>query len=105
MAVPHITSRHPLNRRSFLRGVGVSLALPLLDSMTPTFAQSSKASSPLAPGAKPRRMLGICNNLGLLGDQFFPAGAGRDYVPSSYLKILQEHRPDFSVFTGVSHPN
>ena len=50
-------------------------------------------------------MLGICNNLGLLADQFFPVGGGRDYVPSPYLKLLQEHRNDFSVFTGVSHPN
>ena len=50
-------------------------------------------------------MFAICNNLGLLGDQFFPTGQGRDYVPSPYLKVLQEHRQDFSVFTGVSHPN
>ena len=50
-------------------------------------------------------MFAICNNLGLLGDQFFPTGQGRDYVPSPYLKLLQEHRQDFSVFTGVSHPN
>jgi hypothetical protein len=50
-------------------------------------------------------MFAICNNLGLLGDQFFPTGQGRDYVPSPYLKLLQEHRRDFSVFTGVSHPN
>src|SRR6202034_523811 len=57
------------------------------------------------PGAKPRRMIGICNNLGLLAENFFPAGAGRDYVPSPYLQILQEHRDNFTVFTGVSHPN
>jgi len=50
-------------------------------------------------------MFAICNNLGLLGDQFFPTGQGRDYAPSPYLKLLQEHRQDFSVFTGVSHPN
>jgi hypothetical protein len=73
--------------------------------MLPAFAQSPQSASPLAPGAKPRRMFGICNNLGLLGDQFFPTGQGRDYVPSPYLKLLQEHRQDFSVFTGVSHPN
>jgi hypothetical protein len=73
--------------------------------MLPAFAQSPQSLSPLAPGAKPRRMIGICNNLGLLGDQFFPTGQGRDYVPSPYLKLLQEHRQDFSVFTGVSHPN
>src|SRR5580700_11005859 len=105
MIVPHIATRRPLDRRCFLRGVGVSLALPLLDSMLPAFAQSPQSASPLAPGAKPRRMFAICNNLGLLGDQFFPTGAGRDYVPSPYLAYLQQHRQDFSVFTGVSHPN
>jgi hypothetical protein len=50
-------------------------------------------------------MLAICNNLGLLADQFFPSGSGRDYVASPYLKTLEEHRDAFSVFTGVSHPN
>lgn len=57
------------------------------------------------PATKPRRMLAICNNLGLLADQFFPANSGRDYTPSPYLKTLQDHRSDFTVFTGVSHPN
>jgi Protein of unknown function (DUF1552) len=73
--------------------------------MSPAFAESRQPSSLLAPGAKPRRLFGICNNLGLLGDQFFPTGQGRDYIPSPYLKLLQEHRQDYSVFTGVSHPN
>jgi hypothetical protein len=67
--------------------------------MVPAFAQQ-KASD-----AKPRRMLAICNNLGLLGHEFFPETGGRDYAPSPYLKTLQEHRNDFTVFTGVSHPN
>jgi hypothetical protein len=62
-------------------------------------------AQPFSPAAKPRRMLAICNNLGLLADQFFPTGKGRDYVPSPYLKLLQEHRDNFTVFTGVSHPN
>src|ERR1700683_2988635 len=105
MRAPSIATRRSIGRRIFLRGAGVALALPFLDSMAPAFAQTQKSSSPLAAGATPRRMLGICNNLGLLGDQFFPTGAGRDYVPSNYLKLLQEHRDHFSVFTGVSHPN
>jgi BMFP domain-containing protein YqiC len=50
-------------------------------------------------------MLGICNNLGLLTDQFFPTNAGRDYTLSPYLAGLAAHRQDFSVFSGVSHPN
>ena len=59
----------------------------------------------LAPGAKPRRFFAINNNLGLLKWHFFPTGAGRDYVPSPYLEVLQEHRKDFTVFSGVSYPN
>ena len=50
-------------------------------------------------------MLGICNNLGLRPDLFFPTGTGRDYVASPYLKLLEAHRNDFTVISGVSHPN
>jgi hypothetical protein len=104
-SAPYITTRQPISRRRFLQGAGIALSLPFLDSMLPVFARAATASSPLAPGAKPRRMFGICNNLGLLGDQFFPTGAGRGYVASPYLKVLEPHRDDFSVFSGVSHPN
>ena len=102
---PFVSVRDPLPRRTFLKGVGIALSLPFLDSMRPTFAQGKPSSEPLAPGATPRRMLGICNNLGLLPDQFFPTGTGRDYTPSPYLALLQEHRNNFTVFSGVSHPN
>ena len=87
-----------ISRRTILRGAGVGLALPLLNAMAPATARAQSA-------AAPRRMFAICNNLGLLPDQFFPADAGRDYTPSPYLKLLQEHRNDFTVFSGVSHPN
>ena len=93
-----------MSRRHFLRGAGVALALPMLDSMRPVFAAAASADSPLAPGAKPRRMFAICNNLGVLPTPFFPTGTGRDYVPSPYLALLQEHRNDFTVFSGVSYP-
>jgi hypothetical protein len=55
--------------------------------------------------AKPYRMLGICNNLGLRPDLFFPASAGREYAASPYLKLLEAHRDHFTVISGVSHPN
>ena len=105
MDAPYIITRRRIDRRTFLRGAGVGLALPFLDSMTPAFAQSQKSPSALDAGATPRRMLAICNNLGLLHDQFFPTGDGRDYIPSPYLDLLKHHRDDFTVFTGVSHPN
>ncbi len=102
---PYISTRQPLSRRHFLRGTGVALALPLLDSMMPTFARGAQVSSPLAPNAVPRRMFAICNNLGLLKWNFFPTGAGRNYQDSIYTAALKEYRNDFTVFTGVSHPN
>jgi len=69
--------------------------------MTSVFGAATEA----AVAKKPRRMLAICNNLGLLPDQFFPTGEGRDYVASPYLDVLTPHREEFSVFSGVSHPN
>lgn len=96
---PFVAFQRAVSRRRFLAGAGVLMALPMLEAMTPAFA-----SSP-APAATPRRMLGICNNLGLVPDYFFPTGKGRDYRPSPYLQLLQAHRNDFSVFSGVSHPD
>ena len=101
---PFITTRQPLSRRTFLKGAGIALSLPLLDSMVPVFSRASESSSPLTPGSTPRRMFTICNNLGLLERNFMPKGSGRDYVPSEYLQALQEHREDFTVITGISHP-
>jgi BMFP domain-containing protein YqiC len=100
-----VSTQRAISRRSFLRGAGVVLALPLLDAMRPAFAAVTESSSPTAAGAKPRRMLAICNNLGVLPDQFFPKQTGRDYAPSPYLEILKEHRNDLTVFSGVSHPD
>ncbi len=106
-SAPFVTTRAPLSRRRFLRGAGTALALPFLESMLSPFvrAAGAAAGSPLAPGAKPRRMLAVCNNLGLLGDQFFPKASGRGYELSPYLRHLAAHRDQFSVFSGVSHPN
>jgi len=85
-----------LNRRQFLRGAGVAVALPVLERFS--FAAGG-------PGAPPRRILAICNNLGLLPDRFFPAGSGRDYDLSPTLEPLKAHRQDFTVFGGVMHPD
>ncbi len=71
-----------LSRRAMLRSAGVSLALPLLNAMAPTAAPAQSGA------ATPRRLFAICNNLGLLPGEFFPAEAGRNYTPSPYLKIL-----------------
>jgi hypothetical protein len=50
-------------------------------------------------------LFAVCNNLGLLPDLFFPKGEGRDYALSPYLTLVQHHRQDFTVLSGVWHPN
>jgi hypothetical protein len=103
---PYPATRAPLSRREFLRGAGVLLSLPLLEAMLPGLARAASAQDNGAGAPnKPRRMLAICNNLGLLPDQFFPANRGPGYSLSPYLATLADHREDFTVFSGVSHPD
>ncbi len=101
MKTVHICTSHTLSRRHFLRGAGVLLGLPLLDAMLPAFAQADPKS------LIPRRFLGICNNLGVLPDKFFPAAdqTGRDYALSPYLEHLRDFRADFTVCSGLWHPD
>ena len=102
---PFVSTRGAISRRKFLRGAGILLSLPMLDAMSPAFAAVKRISASATPGGKPRRLFAVCNNLGLLPDQFFPKKGGRDYELSPYLEILKEHRNDFTVFSGVSHPD
>ncbi len=84
-----------LSRRTFLRGTGAVLSLPLLEAMLPAFgAEDSKAV--------PRRMVAIETNMGILPQFFFPEKAGRDYALTPYLERLAAHRQNLTVFSGVS---
>ena len=91
------TSSIHIPRRTFLRGVGVALGLPMLECMTPAFARAAESQTP-------KRMLVIANNLGVLPKNFFPANTGRDYELSPYLQTLSDVRNEFTVFSGLSHP-
>src|SRR5262249_54120555 len=86
-----------LTRRTFLRDAGVSLALPLLDALTPRVL--GDAPKP------PRRMVCICTPLSLHPPYFFPEKAGKDYPLSPYLEVLKDRRDDFTVISGLSHPD
>jgi hypothetical protein len=52
-----------------------------------------------------KRALFICNTLGFYSPAFFPEEAGPDYEASEYLALLGDHRNDFTVFSGLSHPD
>ncbi|MCA9140105.1 MAG: DUF1552 domain-containing protein [Planctomycetales bacterium] len=102
--MPNLLNNSALPRRTVLRGLGVACALPLLDAMRPAVLSAAEKSVDSETDV-PRRMLGVCNNLGLLPENFFPQDAGANYTLSPYLKTLEKHRNDFTVFSGVWHPD
>jgi hypothetical protein len=52
----------------------------------------------------PRRMICINTTLGLHTPNLFPSQTGRDYELTPYLEPLKDFRSDFTVFSGLSHP-
>ncbi len=93
-----MNQRQQINRRRVLRAAGVSLALPLLNRDRSVGGEEPDSDPP-------RRMLLISNNLGILPRPFFPKETGRDYELSPYLTELAEFRDDFTVLSGLSHPD
>lgn len=86
----------PFSRRRLLQAAGVSLALPWLESL------SRGDSTGAAP---PRRLVCICSPLGIHAENFFPKEAGPDYTSTPYLEELHEYRPQFTVISGLQHPD
>ena len=85
-----------LSRRTLMRGAGAGIALPLLDCMQP---QVSGASEPTPP----QRMVVIHLESGLMPQFFFPQPEAGPTSP--YLDLIADHRGQFTVFSGMSHPN
>jgi hypothetical protein len=85
-----------LPRRTFLRGVGVTVALPLLDAMVPALTAIGKTA------ASPRRRFGaIYIPNGVIMDQWTPVG-GRDFQFSPILKPLEPFRDHVTVVSNLS---
>jgi hypothetical protein len=87
------------NRRGFLHGTSIGLAIPTLDSVgAETCAADTTDGKP-----KPRRLVCVGNHLGFYPGNFFPADAGKDYKSTSTLQPLQQHRDDLTVFSNLDH--
>ncbi|GAB5560054.1 MAG: DUF1552 domain-containing protein [Synoicihabitans sp.] len=87
------------DRRTFLRGVGASVALPFLESV----------ATPLTAAAKgvfksPMRMVCVGYNYGLNPEYFFPGTDGKDYALPRYLEPFDDIRDRFTVFSNLDHP-
>lgn len=94
-------------RRFFLRATGVSLALPLLESLGGrVFAQNSAVVSfagKAADADRPMRMVCIGNLLGFYPPAFFPEKTGADYELPESIESLEPHRKDFTLYSGLDH--
>jgi hypothetical protein len=91
----------PIDRRTFLRGAGVAMALPFLESMN-----RAVAAPPAPVGApNPRRLVAIGTPFGFDPYVMVPTAAGRDYALTPHLEHLKVHRDDFTICSGRSHPN
>jgi hypothetical protein len=94
-----ITKKH-LSRRTVLRGMGVSLALPLLDSMVP-------AQTPLAKtAARPQIRLGFLYiPHGAVMRNWTPAAEGKDFPLSRALAPLKDVKDHVVVVSNLAHKN
>ncbi|MFP6603402.1 MAG: DUF1552 domain-containing protein [Pirellulaceae bacterium] len=90
-----MSAKHQLDRRNFLRGAGISLALPTLASLAP--GQSLAADQQTVP----KRLVCVGNSLGYWPDGFFPKVAGKNYQTTQSLKFIDHHRGKFTVFSNL----
>jgi uncharacterized protein DUF1552 len=92
-----VTKKH-LPRRTFLKGVGVGLALPLLDSMIPARTLLAQTA------ATPISRLGfVYVPHGAIMDKWTPASVGSGFEFTPILKPLEPFRDRMNVISGLGH--
>ena len=97
----HKNSRQ-IDRRTLLRGTGLALGLPLLESMTP-LARSAFAN--IDKDAAPVRMACIFFPNGAIMPDWKPEGKDQDWKLSRTLAPLQPMKQKLSVISGLAHDN
>ena len=98
----HFVTKKKLDRRTFLRGAGAGIALPLLDAMVPAFGN--------VPGGRTRLVcieevhgLPGCNKWGETQYLYAPQATGRDYelVADNPLKTIEAWRKRFTIISNT----
>jgi hypothetical protein len=93
-----IVTRKSLHRRTFLRGIGTTLALPLLDSMIPALARADAAKAPTRLGF-------VYHPTGMIMEQFTPAAEGAGFELTPTLRALEPFREQLLVLSGLAQMN
>ena len=89
--------RKHISRRAVLKGVGATIALPLIDAMNP--AATAWAQTPV--GSAPKRIAFIGFPHGAIMDKWSPAQTGTSYEMSPILQPLEPFRQHLTIVSGL----
>ena len=92
----YISKKH-ISRRAVLQGIGATIALPLLDAMSP----AATAWGQTAAGKSPTRLAFVGFPHGAIMDRWSPKQAGTDYEMSPILEPLTPFRKHLTIVSGL----
>jgi Protein of unknown function (DUF1552) len=92
----YISKKH-ISRRAMLQGIGATIALPLLDAMSP----AATAWARTAAGSTPKRFAFIGFPHGAVMDKWVPKQSGKDFEMSPILEPLKPFREHLTIVSGL----
>lgn len=92
-----------LPRRTFLRGLGTAMALPMLESMIPVGRAAQAVAASAAAGSLPRRLAFVYIPNGANMDDWTPKQEGKSFELPYILESLKPHQRDLLVLSGLTH--
>jgi hypothetical protein len=97
---------HRVTRRTVLRAAGAAVALPFLDAMLPRLQSAPSTFKPWAKSAVEAAPRMICCYVpnGVNIAEWVPKDDGEKYTLSPTLEAVKDYRSDFTVLTGLGHP-
>ena len=92
-----------LDRRSFIKSAGLFLALPGLESFLGGAAKAAALRAATTASGDPLRMAFVYAPNGVIGENWFPKGAGTEYELNTSMQALGEFKKDISIISGLEH--
>jgi Protein of unknown function (DUF1552) len=92
-----IVTKKAMSRRTILRGLGATVALPLLDAMIPALTAAART-----PSLAVRRLGVVYHPNGVIYDKWLPTGVGANFELSPTMAPLQPFKDQLTVVTGLS---
>jgi len=94
-----MSNKWQISRRTMLKGMGVTMALPLLEAMKPLASFGATAAT--VTGEAPKRLAVLFFPNGTHEHKWTPEGEGADFKLSPILEPLAEHKKDLLVCTDL----